>query len=716
MDPTAEPLLPAEEPMDETEREAHVAALIEDAVDYIDGVVAPLRQELAMLYNGELPEKPDPETDGNRSGMVTREVRDTVEMLMPDVMRTFFGAEHVAEFQPQGAEDVDGAEQATDAVNYIILRQSKGFITLYSAIKDALSQKLGFVKTWWQAEREVKQIAYTGLDPDALAVLQSDLGPEDRLTVVGQGVSVHPDGMQVPLVDVVLDKVCQRGKIANAAVPPDEFFIDRRATCVEDAIVHGQRQYLPAHKVVAMGIPRETVLEFVGAGDSFDQNTERFTRNPANEFPFGTDLDEMNRMVLYVEAYVRLDVDRDGIAEFYKCICLGSLYKLVAMEKWDRSPFSLWSSIIKPHALFADCPADLAADIQVSKTGIWRAMMDSLAQAVRPRTGVVEGQVNLSDVMSNDVGGIVRMRAPGMVMPLETAFVGQSAMPVLGLLDEMRENRTGVSKAAAGLDADALQSSTKDAVMATITKAQAQVEMICRVLAETGLSQMVQNVYYLMKKHQDHELMLRLRNRWVPVDPRTWPERVDVTINLALGRGSESVRMGYLMQIATEQKEILMTLGPKNPLTDLQKYRYTLGQMTTLAGFKDASAFWNDPATWEAEGGGAGTPPKEDPAMLVAKAEAEKKHKEAEVAEFRAKSDADKARDELKLKALETCAKYGYNPADVLAFLFMPTGDGGTSVAGGAPGVTPIPSLPAAPPQPGNPMAPQPPEQPPMGL
>lgn len=715
MDPNAEPLLPAEEPMDDTEMSAQVAALIEDAVDYIDGTVAPLREQLTLLYNGELPEAPDPEIDGNRSGMVTREVRDTVEMLMPDVMRVFFGAEHIAEFEPQGAEDVEGAEQATDAVNYIVLRQNKGFITLYSAIKDALSQKGGFVKSWWNTETEIKQTAYTGLDADAMAILQADLGPEDRLTIVGERVVQVPGFPPIPVADVTVDKVCKRGKVMNAAVPPEEFFIDRRATCVDDAIVHGQRQYLPAHKAVAMGIPREKVLEYVGSSDTFEQNTERFTRNPAADFPFGSDMDEMNRMVLYVEAYARLDVDRDGLAEFYKCVCLGSNYDLVSMEKWDRSPFSIWHSIIKPHTLFADCPADLATDIQVAKTGVWRAMMDSLAQAVRPRTGVVEGQVNLADVMSNDVGGIVRMRAPGMVMPLETPFVGQQAMPVLALLDEMRENRTGVSKAAAGLDADALQSSTKDAVTATITKAQAQVEMICRVIAETGFAEMVQNVYHLLKKHQDHALMLRLRNRWVPVDPRQWPERVDVSINLALGRGSESVRMGQLMQIATEQKEILMTLGPKNPLTDLQKYRYTLGQMTTLAGFKDASAFWNDPATWEAEGGEAGTTPKEDPAMLVAKAEAEKKHKEAEVAEFRAKSDADKARDELKLKALEMCAKTGYNPAEVLAFLFMPTGDGGTSVAGGAPGVTPIPTLSAAPPQPGNPMAPQPPQQPPMG-
>ena len=697
-------------PMDEDEIKAQIAGMISDAVDYIDGTIASERETLMLFYQGELPEKPDPEIDGNRSGIVTREVRDTVEMLMPDVMRVFFGSDTIAEFVPQGPEDVPVAEQATDYVNYVILRQNKGFLTLYAAIKDALMVKAGFAKAWWDERVEVKETAFTGLTQDALALLQSDLGPEDNLTVVNQTVVETPEG-PIPLVDATLYCRQKRGHVRIAAVPPEEFFIDRRATCIEDALVHGHRQYIPAHEAVAMGIPKEIVLEHVGASDTFEENTERFTRNPDTEFPLGTDTDEMNRRVLLVEAYLRLDVDRDGIAEFYKAICLGSEYVLVSLDRWDESPFAQFSAIPTPHTFFGDCPADLATDIQTAKSGLWRAMMDSLAQAVRPRTGVVEGQVNLSDVMSNDVGGIVRMRAPGMVQPLETPFVGQQVIPVLGLLDEMKENRTGVSKAAAGLDADALQSSTKDAVMATITKAQAQVEMICRVLAETGWTSLIKAVYRLLKKHQDRELMVRLRNQWVPVDPRQWPENADVSINLALGRGSESVRMGYLMQIATEQKEILMTLGPKNPLTDLQKYRYTLAQMTTLAGFKDASAFWNDPATWQ--GDDAGQPPKEDPAMVVAKADAEKKHKEAQVAEFKAKADADAKRDELKLKALEMCAKTGYDPRAVLEFLFMPTGDGGTSVAGGAPGVTPIPELPTAPPNPGNPMAPQPGGQPP---
>lgn len=109
--------------MDDTELQAQVAGLVEDAVDFIDGTIAPLREELMQLYKGDLPLKP--EEDENRSGLTTRDVRDTVEMLLPDVMRVFFSTDVVAEFSPQGPEDVPTAEQATDYVNYVVLKQNK---------------------------------------------------------------------------------------------------------------------------------------------------------------------------------------------------------------------------------------------------------------------------------------------------------------------------------------------------------------------------------------------------------------------------------------------------------------------------------------------------------------------------------------------------------------------------------------------------------------
>lgn len=695
-------------PMDETEFQAVVAGAVQDACDFIDGTVAPVREELVNLYNGLLPEKPDPEVDGNRSGMVSRDVRDTVEAMMPSVMRVFFSSERVAEFTPTGPEDVALAEQATDYVNHVILQQNQGFTHLYNAMKSALQVKNGFVTWWWDTTIKVTTNTYSGLDPDALMILQSELGPEDTVEPIGQ--SATPDG--IPLLDVRITRKHKTGKACFAAFPAEEFFIDRRASGFYDATVYGRRRYITASDAIEMGYPYEVVLEHIGAGDSFEENTERFTRNPAAEFPLGNTMDELSRRVLYIEAYCRVDRDGDGIAELRKVCLMGNGYKVVNDEAWEDQSITTFCATPTPFEFFGDCPADAVADIQLAKSGLWRAMMDSASQSVRPRMVAVEGQVNMRDLLSNDVGAVIRARAPGMVQPLDQPFVGQQVIPVLALLDEMRENRTGISKAAAGLDADALQSSTRAAVAATVSASQAQTEMVARMFAEGGWKDLVRGIYGLLKRHQDRATMVRLRNQWVPVDPRTWPADMDVTVNVALGRGSDEVRMGYLQQLAAEQKEILLTLGPKNPLTDLAKYRQTLADMTNLAGFRDADRYWNDPNTYQP--GPEEEQGKEDPQQIVAKAQAEKDLKDAATRELDVKLKDDRERDKILVQALEMCAKTGYDPTQVLTFLLMPRGDGGTAVANGAAGVTPVPQLPAAPPpNPSNPM--NNPAMPPMG-
>ena len=695
------------QPMDDTEFQAVVAGAVQDACDFIDGTIAPVREELTNLYNGLLPEKPDPEVDGNRSGMVSRDVRDTVEALMPSVMRVFFSSDRVVEFSPNGPEDVPAAEQATDYVNHVILQQNQGFIHLYNAIKSALQVKTGFVTWWWDKSVKVTTTSYSAMDPEALALLRAELTPTDTVEFTGQ--SVTPDG--VPLVDVKITRKHNTGKACWAAFPPEEFFIDRRATSLYDATVHGRRRYITASEGVEMGYAYDVVMRHIGAGDAFEENSERFTRNPAAEFPLNNTLDEASRRILYIDAYVRVDRDGDGIAELRKVCLMGNGYEVVNDEEWDEPCIGAFCATPTPFEFFGDCPADAVGDIQMAKSGLWRAMMDSASQAVRPRMVAVEGQVNMRDLLSNDVGGVIRARAPGMVQPLDQPFVGQQVIPVLGLLDEMRENRTGISKAAAGLDADALQSSTRAAVAATVSASQAQVELICRMLAEGGFKALMKGVYGLLKKHQDRQTVYKLRNQWVPVNPSSWPADMDVTVNVALGRGSDEVRMGYLQQIAAEQKEILLQLGPQNPLTDLSKYRQTLADMTNLAGFRDADRYWNDPSTFQ----GPATPTgAEDPQQIVAKAQAEKDIKDAATRELDVKLKDDRERDKIIVQALEMCAKTGYSPQEVLMFLLMPRGDGGTAVANGSAGATPIPQLPAAPPP--NPSNPQNnPAMPPMG-
>ncbi len=211
--------------------------------------------------------------------------------------------------------------------------------------------------------------------------------------------------------------------------------------------------------------------------------------------------------------------------------------------------------------------------------------------SIHPRTAVVEGQVNIDDVLNNETGAIIRMRAPGMVQPFSSPFVGQAAFPMLDYMDAMREDRTGMSKAAMGLDPDALQSTTKAAVAATVSASQSRLELQARLLAE-GMKKLFKGILYLMTTHQDKPRMVRLRNEWVQIDPRVWNTSMDVTVNIGLGNGDTNDRIQALTNIANKQEQIIQQYGLNNPVVTPAMYIRTIQKIVELSGVKDASSYF----------------------------------------------------------------------------------------------------------------------------
>jgi hypothetical protein len=415
-----------------------------------------------------------------------------------------------------------------------------------------------------------------------------------------------------------------------------------------------------------MGYDYDEVVKMSSAHEDMATNIERTTRNRALNNEMNERHDPAMKKVLYVENYIKVDYDQDGIAELRKICTAGDGNKILMNEPCAIVPFATFCPDPEAHDFYGMSTADAVMDIQRIKSSIMRNTLDSLAMSIHPRVAIVEGMVNIEDVMNNEVGAIIRQRAAGQVQPMSMPFVGQQAFPVLQYMDEIKEARTGISKASAGLDAGALQSSTASAVQATVSAAQQHIELIARIFAETGMKQLYKIVLHLITTHQDRPRMVRLSNEFVPIDPRVWNADMDVSINVALGRGTDTERMMMLRQIAEMQKEAMATMGPVNPLTDIAKLSNTLKAMTELAGFKDASQFWSDPAQFQ-------PPPQEDKpdineqliAVQIQQIQADIQKKAAELQLEREKMimDDDRKRDELDaelfVKAEEMQAKYG---------------------------------------------------------
>ena len=669
------------EPMDDTELQGIVSAELEDAVSYIDSDVSPIRAKGTEYYRGD----PFGNEEDGRSQVVAMEVRDTVSAMLPSLMKVFFSTENVVEYVPRGPEDVAGAQQATDYANYVFTSDNNGFMTTYALFKDSLVRKCGIAKYWWEEVEEVKIEEYSGLDDQTLQVLMQE-GAEVKIVVSYPEPGAVPQmdmttglPMPVPMIhDVEIKRNTRDGRIRIMAVPPEELILDRRARSFDDAGIIAHRQMATVSDLIAMGYDQEEIEENISSTD-LDSNDEYLARQPlSTSMGAGDSMNPMQQRVLYVEAYMRIDFDGDGIPELRKICCMGSSYTMVRNLPASYIPFVDFPCDPEPHTspLEAMSIFDITHDIQEIKSEIMRNTLDSLAQSIHPRTAVVEGQVNIDDVLNNETGAIIRMRAPGMVQPFSSPFVGQPAFAMMDYMDQMREDRTGMSKAAMGLDPDALQSTTKAAVAATVSASQSRLELQARILAE-GMKKLFKGILYLMTTHQDKPRMVRLRNEWVQIDPRVWDASMDVNVNIGLGNGDVNEKINALNIIMQKQEQIMAQFGPMNQIASLPMYIRTLQKAIELSGYKDASSYFNTlPADFQMPQ----EQPQQTPEQVLAQVQAQsiqadiqKKAAELELQREKMLRDDDYRRDQLAqdlmLKKYELELKYGtqISTAEIMA-------------------------------------------------
>ena len=667
------------EQMDDGELQGIITSDLEDAVSYIDSDLSPIRAKGTEYYRGD----PFGNEEEGRSQVVAMEVRDTVSAMMPSLMRVFFSTENVVEYIPRGPEDVKGAQQATDYANLIFTSDNNGFMTTYALFKDALVRKCGIAKYWWEEEEKVRIEEYSGLDDQTLQILSQENAevkivvsyPDPAISqeiidqVNAQAMAAGQPAPPVPMIhDVQIKRIVKDGRVRIMAVPPEELVIDRRARSFEDAALIAHRQMLTVAELIAMGYDEDEVRDNLTSND-LDSNEEFLARQPLNNITGNNNTtNPMMQRVLYVEAYSRVDYDGDGIPELRKICCMGSGYNIVRNLPASYVPFVDFPCDPEPHTSPLESMSifDITHDLQEIKSEILRNTLDSLAQSIHPRTAIVEGQVNIDDVLNNETGAVIRMRAPGMVQPFNTPFVGQAAFPMLDYVDQIKEDRTGMSKAAMGLNADALQSSTKAAVAATISASQGRIELTSRILAE-GMKKLFKGILFLITTHQDKPRMVRLRNEWVQIDPRAWDNSMDVSINIGLGQGDVNERLQGLMMIMQKQEQALSTMGADNPFVTMTQFSRTLRKIVELSGFRDASQYFKDvPEGYMPPA----KPERPTPEQVLAQVQAEsiqadiqKKAAELELKREQMIRDDDYRRDQLAqdlvLKRYELELKYG---------------------------------------------------------
>ncbi len=521
---------------------------IQSSINYDREEISKERARAISYYLGDM--KEDTPAPANRSAVISKDVADTINWMMPGIIRTFMASGQIAECEPVGPEDKEAAKQASQYLHYNFMNENDGYAILYEATHDALLQKDGIVKTYWDANEEEEVSTHTNLVDMEIAVLTSD--PEVEVLAFSE----NDDGT----FDIKVRRVTSSGQLRFVVIEPENFGINRDANTIEEARFTYHREAKTRSDLIKMGFDKEKVNRI--PGDRTAQWSEEELARDETSSEIDDSKDRSTQTIELFECYLYKDVDGDGVSELVKAFFAGDASGGEMLD-WevceDDNPFTRIPSQPIPHRWDSVSIADETLDMQQVKTVLARQMLDNVYRHNNPQAEVEEGSVINPDALISGKFGqpIIKKKGSSPLIFQSTPFIADKALAALGWADQVIEKRTGVSRATMALDPDALQNQTATANQNAKDSAYSKIELIARNQAEMGWKNVFKKALKLTIKYQDKQKIIRLNNEFIPVDPRSWNADMDITINVGLGTGSRDRDMAMLNNVLMNQTSLI---------------------------------------------------------------------------------------------------------------------------------------------------------------
>lgn len=578
------------EPMDEETIFAHVDQWVQDSLSYNMSELSEQRAQGLKYYFGE----PFGTERKGKSQIVTRDVQETVDWIMPSLMKVFFSGGQVVKFNPNSAKDVPAADQATEYVNYLFNRKNEGFKIAYDWFQDALMMKTGIVKVYVEEENQPKFDYFDGLSEEAVLEIASD--PDVEV------LARTDNGNGTFALKIRTD--CKKKHIRLCCVNPENFLIDRDASSIDDAQFIGHREEWTISDLRAYGVSEDIIdtLPF-DEWEFSDSTPEKLVRDQfdgSGDMAYQTGAEAMaNRKVWVTECYIHLDADGDGIAELRRILVAGS--HILRDEEWADKPFADLTGHRIAHKFFGMSVYDKIKDIQEIRSVLMRQIMDNVYRQNTGRYEVLDGMVNMEDLITNEAQGVVRVKQIGAIKPMDTPALTGDVYNMLDRLEHDRSKRTGVSERSQGLDKNTLHSNqAATSVNQMMTAAEQQIDLIARMFAETGVKRLFQLLHDYAVRYQDQEEVFELRGQYVAVNPASWRARTDMSVTVGVGNMNKDQQLLHLTRMFELVQTVVGGGGMGTLVTETNIYNM-LKEFTENAGYKDVSKFWTDPNTPEAQ-------------------------------------------------------------------------------------------------------------------
>jgi hypothetical protein len=563
---------------------------IDDAIDYFEMELVEDLDKGLRYFNGEV----DLPTFIGRSKAVSTQVRDAIRNLKPSILRVLTSSSAIVKYIPTNIQIAAVVEQQEAYVHQLFWRNG-GYEILRDSTDEALKMGLCPVKTYWQPIVPPTYAELTMLTLEEIAQLEQmpdvsilDVSPTTSETPVG-GI----DDLDLDLYDVELEQVHANGKIVNETVPVDEFFISKNARSTDEAKVHGHIRIVKVAEAIEMGLDYDDWFNLDEGDDNTAENFDKPRSGSAKTEVNEDRGDVLSHRFQLIEAYVRIDLEDAGTEQLY-CVYLGgSSRELLGWTRETESPFDICCPDPKPFTTRGTAVPELMMQMQDVMSSLLRSTIDNAHASNHPRLAGDPAKVNFDDVLRHDLAHPVRMKQGAQIQVIAVPSTLQGSLPLLQWLETDSQQKMGITKAAQGLDPDALQSTDKEAVRNTIMLSQGQVELMVRNIVHSLCIPMFRKMLRLSIQHLDRYQIIRMQGQFLPVDQILFDPTMYAEPHVGLGTADETKRTMGLQFTLQQQLMLVERLGMDNPFVTAAQIYNTLEDMTKMFGLHNVGRYFN---------------------------------------------------------------------------------------------------------------------------
>jgi hypothetical protein len=537
---------------------------------------------------------------------------------MSSLMDLFYGGDAPIRFNPMNAKDVDQADIETKYVKHVVEEQNDGFKTIYTWFKDALIQKNGIVKVYWDEKideepenyenKSYQEYAQIISDPEYKVkkvevkspLLEGEFSAEEfgvRLEEFGPDAAIVLQSAQFEIYGFRKKNLSQV-KIEN--VEPEYFVISSSWADLDitNADYCGHLHYYSRNELIADGYDYDMVMDLPsGSVDTSSMDTAIRYSKEAGRLVNTSAATRSGELVEVIEHYIR---DSRGNDPKMYCIITAARGSVVLdYYEVDRPPYHIITPKINPYRFYGDALADELIDLQFAKSNLWRSGFDNIKYTVSPRWSA-KGDVDLEALNDYTPTGIVPMGQDGEVNALVTPFVADKAMEMSALLDNVRAERTGFSRETMGLDPAALANSTNFIGSTILNLSQSRIKMVASTFANTGFKSLCEHVRELLMKYESRERVFAVAGKFMTVSPREWFKNRSTTVKTGLGHAGKLELVNSLQGVLQLQEKISVAQGGfMGPLVTLDNTYAAITRTLEASGVKDPETFFTNPEGYE---------------------------------------------------------------------------------------------------------------------